>query len=105
MLHLTLWMRQKIQGVIRYAQARPHLMRTVTLPASRLVSLSVARMSKYGEGRMYWTEVRVKGNLKNLGPMSFFSATCLLCLWHFLATPGIEYGLEENEAQHLQRDH
>ncbi len=25
-------------------------------------------MSKYGAGKMYWTEVRIRGSLKNLGP-------------------------------------
>eukprot|EP00435_Cladocopium_sp_Y103_P006114 s5325_g1.t5 len=38
----------KIKGVIRYCESRPHLQ----------------RMSKYGEGQMYWTEIRCKGSLK-----------------------------------------
>lgn len=31
------------------------------------VPLLLGRLSKYGEGQMYWTEVRCKGSLKTLG--------------------------------------
>ena len=65
-------LRTKIQGVIRYCEARPQLMRTGVImdfpsDSKKYLTGLPFRMSKYGEGQMYWTEVRYRGSLQNLG--------------------------------------
>lgn len=122
-------MRTKIQGVIRYCEARPHLTRTHAWFTGELLkrlnnlsnekfaktligtgcnchllsnhqmsshvhalrvskgcasidglptSSGACRMSKYGVGKMYWTEVRLRGSLKTLGRFQIYNKlTCV----------------------------